>query len=47
MLRLLILLVVVGLLVGVIAPTDLGEALRIAWDWTVQTIAGIAEGASR
>lgn len=47
LLRSLIVLVVLGLAVGLITPTEVGEGLRLAFDWTVDTVVAVADNATR
>lgn len=45
--RVLVVIVVIGLLLGVVSLTEIGAVLQTVWDWVVETVAAIVARVTR
>lgn len=47
LLRVLVVIVVIGLLLGVVSLTEIGAVLQTVWDWVVETVTAIVDRVTR
>lgn len=43
LLRVLVIIVIIGLLLGVVSLTEVGGVLQVLWDWVVDTVTAIID----
>lgn len=47
LLRVIVVIVVIGLLLGVVSLTEIGAVLQTVWDWLVETVTTIVDRVTR